>query len=249
MSDQVNAVLTAKDVEGIRERMKRIQALSKGDLRIYEHCRQVGQTLNKGQRKVERAEKKVQSLKSHAIMSEEIKTEAVAQVEVKGPEKLEEAVKAHLDGMAAGDPGFAEKLKNPKKSLKECVEYIKGEVFHTYVAKNHGSVEIATPSRAEVFGMAVHYYDEENVKIRKIGGGRPANAEKPVNQPALSEEEKEKIKKAAEDKYAAQCIEDMKKREAEKKKAEAERKKAEAEKRKAEEKARGEMSLFDLFSL
>ena len=243
MSNQANAVLTAKDVEGIRERMKRIQALSKGDLRIHEHCRQVGQTLNKGQRKVERAEKKVQSLKLHAIMSEEIKTEA--QVQVMGPEKLEEAVKAHLDGMAAGDPGFAEKLMNPKKSMKECIEYIKGEVFHAYVAKSHGSVEIAAPSRAEVFGMAVHYYDEENIEIRRVGGGRPANAGRPVNQPALSEEEKKKIKKAAEDKYAAQCIEDLKKREAEKK----ERKRLEREKAEEARKAAGEFSLFDLMGI
>lgn len=35
MSAEVNAVLTAKDVEGLRERVKRIQALSKGDLRIF----------------------------------------------------------------------------------------------------------------------------------------------------------------------------------------------------------------------
>lgn len=56
MNDQTNCVLTAKDVEGIRERMKKITALAKGDLRIGEHCRMVGQTLSKGQRKVARAQ-------------------------------------------------------------------------------------------------------------------------------------------------------------------------------------------------
>ena len=75
MSDQVNAVLTAKDVEGTRERLKKIQAMAKGNARIFEHCRQIAQTLNKGQRKVARVEKKVQQSKSHAIMSEENKTE------------------------------------------------------------------------------------------------------------------------------------------------------------------------------
>lgn len=249
MSDQVNAVLTAKDVEGTRERLKKIQAMAKGNARIFEHCRQIAQTLSKGQRKVARAEKKVQQSKSHAIMSEENKTETVARVEVRGPEKLEEAVKAHLDGMAAEDPVFAEKLKNPKKTLKECIEYIQGEVFHTYVAKNHGNVECAAPSRAEVFGMAVHYYDEENVEIRKIGGGRPANAGKPVNQVDLSEEEKAKLKKVAEDKYEAQVIEDLKKREAEKKKKEQERKRLEREKAEAARKAAGEFSLFDLMGV
>lgn len=179
-------------------------------------------------------------------MSEEIKTEA--RVEVRGPEKLEEAIKAHLDGMAEGDPVFAEKLKNPKKSLKECIEYIQGEVFHEYVkGKEHGNMACAAPSRAEVFGMAVHYYDEENVEIRKIGGGRPANAGRPVHE--LTEEEKAKIQKEAEAKYEAQVIKDLKEKEAAKKKAELERKRKEREKAEAQRKASGEMSLFDLFSL
>ena len=56
MSEQQYCILTAKDVEGIRERMRKIQALTKGNYRIYEHCRMVGQTLAKGCRKVARME-------------------------------------------------------------------------------------------------------------------------------------------------------------------------------------------------
>ena len=173
-------------------------------------------------------------------MSEEINKTPVA-VEVRGPEKLEEAIKAHLDSMAAGDPVFAEKLANPKKSLKECLEYIQGEVFHEYVGKDHGNMAVAAPSRAEVFGMAVHYYYEESVKIRPItgGGGRPAG-------PALTDADKARIQKAAEERYEAQCIEDIKKREAEKKRKELERKR---EEREAAEKARKESGELDLFEL
>lgn len=172
-------------------------------------------------------------------MSEEINKTPVA-VEVQGPEKLEEAVQAHLESMAAGDPVFAEKLANPKKSLKECLEYIKGEVFHEYVGKDHGNMAVAAPSRAEVFGMAVHYYDEEAVKIRPItGGGRPTGA-------ALTEADKARLQKAAEERYEAQCIEDLKKREAEKKRKELERKRQERE---AAEKARKESGELDLFEL
>ena len=172
-------------------------------------------------------------------MSEEINKTPVA-VEVQGPEKLEEAVQAHLESMAAGDPVFAEKLANPKKSLKECLEYIKGEVFHEYVGKDHGNMAVAAPSRAEVFGMAVHYYDEEAVKIRPItGGGRPSGA-------ALTEADKARLQKAAEERYEAQCIEDLKKREAEKKRKELERKRQERE---AAEKARKESGELDLFEL
>lgn len=247
MSAEVNAVLTAKDVEGLRERVKRIQALSKGDLRIFEHCRQISQTLNKGQRKVLRIEKKVTQSKPHAIMSEESKNKTVARVEVQGPEKLDEAIKAHLDGMAAGDPVFAEKLKNPKKSLKECIQYIQGEVFHEYVkGATRNGVACAAPSRAEVFGMAVHYYDEEDVKIRAISTPHSGSGK---TEKELTEEEKAKIQKAAEAKYEAEVMKDIREREAKKKKAAAEKKKADAEKRKAEQEARGEMSLFDLFNL
>lgn len=63
MSDQVNAILTAKDVEGIRERLRKIQALSKGGNRVHEQCRMVAQTLSKGQRKVVRMERKDQQPK------------------------------------------------------------------------------------------------------------------------------------------------------------------------------------------
>lgn len=171
-------------------------------------------------------------------MSEEINKTPVA-VEVQGPEKLEEAVQAHLESMAAGDPVFAEKLANPKKSLKECLEYIKGEVFHEYVGKDHGNMAVAAPSRAEVFGMAVHYYDEEAVKIRPITGGGNHG-------PALTDADKARIQKAAEERYEAQCIEDIKKREAEKKRKELERKR---EEREAAEKARKESGELDLFEL
>lgn len=56
MSEQQNCILTTKDVEGIFDRMKKIQALAKGSYRIYEHCRMVGSVLRKGQRKVARME-------------------------------------------------------------------------------------------------------------------------------------------------------------------------------------------------
>lgn len=214
MNEQTNCVLTAKDVEGMRERLKKIQALAKGDRRVGEHCRMLGQTLSKGQRKVLRIEKKVTQSKPHAIMSEEIKTEAATRVEVQGPEKLDEAIKAHLDGVAAGDPVFAEKLKNPKKSLKECIQYIQGEVFHEYVkGATRNGVACAAPSRAEVFGMAVHYYDEEDVKIRAISAPHSGSGK---TEKELTEEEKAKIQKAAEAKYEAEVMKDIREREAKK---------------------------------
>lgn len=245
MSAEVNAVLTAKDVEGLRERVKRIQALSKGDLRIFEHCRQISQTLNKGQRKVLRIEKKVTQSKPHAIMSEEIKTE----VQAKEPETLQGWLDAKLKGMAGEDPVFAEKLANPKKSLQECIKFIQGEVFEKYVKGAKGESVCAMPSRDEIFGLAVHYYDEEVLTIRKL----PQGVQTSIKAPAPSKDELEKLKKQAEEsalkKFEAEAREKLEEREKARKKAMAEKKKADAEKRKAEQEARGEMSLFDLFSL
>ena len=57
MNDQVNAVLTAKDVKNIMARLRKIRTLSKGDLRILEHGRQIEITIDKGRRKVARQEK------------------------------------------------------------------------------------------------------------------------------------------------------------------------------------------------
>ncbi|MEG0456312.1 MAG: Cas9 inhibitor AcrIIA9 family protein, partial [Bacteroides sp.] len=75
------------------------------------------------------------------------------------------------------------------KSLKECCTYILGEA-----RKRGNAVAI---SDEEVYGMAVHYYDEDNIKVAKM----PANVKvssssvsKPVE---LTEEDKDKAREAA----------------------------------------------------
>ncbi|MBQ3812868.1 MAG: hypothetical protein II841_04810 [Bacteroidales bacterium] len=249
MSDQINAVLTAKDVEGIRERLKKIQQAHPGDLRLGEHCRQISQTLGKGQRKVARAEKKAQQqTKSHAtIMSEEIKT---TEVPAQEPETFEGWLDAKLKGMADEDPVFAEKLANPDKSREECIRFIQGEVYEKYVkGKKHGDVAVGMPSRDYLFGLAVHYYDEEVLTIRKL----PGNVRAAAGAPAPTKEELAKLKAEAEARalkqFEVEAREKLEAKEKARKKAEAEKKKAEREKKEAERKAAGEMSLFDLFGL
>lgn len=112
-----------------------------------------------------------------------------------------EAIKAYLDKRAVEDPLFAPKYANPKKSIDECCSYILGEA-----RKRGNAVAI---SDEEVFGMVVHYYDEEDIKINKL----PANSRASVSSPApapveLTEEEKKAareaaIKRLAEEQYQA----------------------------------------------
>ena len=72
---------------------------------------------------------------------------------------FKQTIKAHLDKMAQQDFAFAERYKDEKKSLDECVKYIMAE------AKKQAKNGCAAIEDAVVFGWAVHYYQEENVKV------------------------------------------------------------------------------------
>lgn len=113
---------------------------------------------------------------------------------------FKEAIKVYLDDRAKADELFAKSYAKPGKSIDECCNYILGE------AKKQGNT--VAMSDEEVYGMAVHYYDEDDIKINKL----PANARASVSVPAskaveLTEEDKEKarreaIKRLAEEQHA-----------------------------------------------
>ncbi|WP_432714389.1 PcfK-like family protein [Pedobacter sp.] len=64
-------------------------------------------------------------------------------------------ISTYLKNLAEKDPLFAVTLGKPKKSIKECITYILNEVKKS--GRNGFGDE-------EVFGMAVHYYDENDVQ-------------------------------------------------------------------------------------
>ena len=108
----------------------------------------------------------------------------------KGTEKFKETIKAYLDKLAeSGD--FALSYANPNKNLDECVDYILTQV------KSSGCAGFTDD---EIFGMAVHYYDEENPGgIEKgIGGQVVVN-----HHVELTEEEREEAKRKAKEAEAA----------------------------------------------
>ncbi len=72
---------------------------------------------------------------------------------------LKECIKKHLDEMAKQDFAFAERYKLESKSLSKCCDYIRSE------AKKHAKAGFAAIEDAVVYGWAVHYYMEDDVKI------------------------------------------------------------------------------------
>ncbi len=112
---------------------------------------------------------------------------------------LKEAIQSYLDERAKADELFAVAYKKKNKSIDECCTYIMGE------AKKRGNA--VCMSDEEVFGLAVHYYDEDNIKINKLPASVKASASVPEAKPVKLTEEDEKrareeaIKRLAEEQY------------------------------------------------
>lgn len=98
---------------------------------------------------------------------------------------FEKKIKDYLDKRAAEDELFAKSYAKEKKSFEECIRYIFGEAFKVAVAMD-GCGSGAAFEDEHVFGLAVHYYDEDNIMVKPLSGVRPAvttSNEKP-QQPA-----------------------------------------------------------------
>lgn len=128
---------------------------------------------------------------------------------------LQQAIKTYLDNLATSDSQFAEKYKNPNKTIKECCQYIVGEVRR----KTKGTT--AVMSDEEVYGMAIHYYDEENIVVRKTPKCSTSTSQE------LSEKDKKQLREQAEKEYMAQCFADLKQKENEKRQKQAAKRKSE----------------------
>lgn len=150
-----------------------------------------------------------------------------------------EAIKAYLDKRAATDELFAVSYAKPKKNIDECFRYILGE------ARKRGTQVCMTDE--EVFGLAVHYYDEDDVVVSRAPVRATVTQSKTAPAIELTEEEKEKAREAAIQAYERQCMMEEAERAAKRKKAEADRKKAEVEKRKQQ--MASSPSLFDFDEL
>lgn len=73
--------------------------------------------------------------------------------------KFKDIIKAHLDKMAEQDQAFAIRYNDKSKTLDKCIQYIFTE------AQKQREGNCAAIEDAVVFGWAVHYYQEDNLKI------------------------------------------------------------------------------------
>lgn len=114
--------------------------------------------------------------------------------------QFENTIKNYLDGRAKEDSLFAEAYKKANKSIKECCKYIYSQARK--LAKGSNSVGI---DDATVYGWAVHYYDEDDIKVDKVQERmevvapvaiqKPVKEEKPVQQKAVRKKTKQELQK------------------------------------------------------
>ena len=103
---------------------------------------------------------------------------------MKSTEAFKTTINNHLVSLAQKDELFATTLKKEGKNIDDCVTYILNEV------KKSGCNGFADE---EIFGMAVHYYDEDDLKP-----GKKINAKVVVNHVVeLTEQDKEDAKQKA----------------------------------------------------
>ncbi len=112
---------------------------------------------------------------------------------------IKEFIEKQLQKHAQEEPQFALKLQNKSKSIDQCIKYIYGEVLHKFIKEQRG-VQAAAVERDELINMAVHYYDEDDIKIRPLSGVAAVRSAGSVRKPSESKPkaaDKETVKKRA----------------------------------------------------
>ena len=108
-----------------------------------------------------------------------------------GTEQFTRTIAEYLNLRAATDPLFAPNLAKPHKNIEDCITYILKQVQQS--ACNGFEDD-------EIYSMAVHYYDEDDLEV-----GSPVACHVVVNHTiVLTEEEKAEARKQAIQQYQAQ---------------------------------------------
>ena len=157
---------------------------------------------------------------------------------MKSTEAFKNTIRAHLEKVAAADPAFAEKFRNGKKNIDDCCTYILNKV------KASGCNGFADD---EIYGMAMHYYDEEN-----IDPGKPVSTGSVVvnHHIELTEEEKKQAREKANKEFLAEelrALRDKKQKEKEQEEKRVERERKKEEKKAEQRKAKIEKAQQTLF--
>lgn len=110
---------------------------------------------------------------------------------------FKETILNYVCALADKDELFAAKYANSKKNIDDCVTYI---LNYVQTSGETGFTD------SEIFGQAVHYYEEENINV-----GKPVNARVVINHKVeLTPEELEKAKAAAKERVYTETASSMK---------------------------------------
>ena len=119
---------------------------------------------------------------------------------MKGSEHFTRVITEFLNQRAMADPLFAPNLTKEHKSIEECVTYILTEVYRSGCSGFDDS---------EIFGMAVHYYDEDDIVVED----NPSISSVVVNHRIeLTDEEKAKARQKALHRYQNEQYQQLTKR-------------------------------------
>lgn len=99
---------------------------------------------------------------------------------------FETTIQTYLENRAKTDSLFAETYRKANKSIEECIKYIYSQARKLAKGGNAVGVDDAT-----VYGWAVHYYDEDDIKVDKMKervevvapAAEPVRTEQPKPQP------------------------------------------------------------------
>lgn len=105
---------------------------------------------------------------------------------MKGTENFEKIILDHLLEISKNDKAFEAKFNNQNKNLKDCITYILNTVQKS--GCNGFSDE-------EIFGMAIHYYDEDKIDIGKKIKAKVIVNHTDSNTKKVSETPKKKVAK------------------------------------------------------
>lgn len=116
--------------------------------------------------------------------------------------QFEATIKAYLDKRASEDEQFAQSYAKPNKSIEECCKFIEAEVCD--MVANKSGAQSYGMTDAEVYGLAVHYYDEADIKVKQLNAKTEVFKTNITYEPTEAEKEearREALKKLQEDAY------------------------------------------------
>lgn len=103
---------------------------------------------------------------------------------MKSTERFKNVIEKYLTELATKNPQFAVMYSKENKNIDDCITYILNTV------QKSGSNGF---TQNEIYGMAIHYYDEDNIQV-----GKPIDCHVVLNQKVeLTEEEKAEAKEKA----------------------------------------------------